>query len=134
MEYMVIYEDEHGQLMSTKQMREKQKNDFIKTLTCNYEVKECPDRLWNCPLVVFDLQKIEEARKAVSQGKNIPGVIYICGDKDKIAKRNSVVKVQCTNGVRVGFVIHIWKATFDEIVAYKEKIKYPHLSMIVGKL
>lgn len=134
MEYMVIYKDADGNTVSTKPLREKAKNAFISTLDCEYAIKECADTLYNCPKVIFDLQKLEEARKAVKEGKDLPGVIYTCGDINKIAKRKDIVKVQCTNGTRTGIVVDIWKATFDEIVEYKAKIHYAHLSMVVEKV
>ena len=102
MEYMVVYKDTEGNTVSTKPLREKAKDAFISTLNCEYTIKECPDTIYNCPKVVFDLQKLKDARRAIAEGKDLPGVIYTCGDKDKIAKRKDLVDVQCTNGIRTG--------------------------------
>lgn len=138
MEFIVVYKDQEGRNTATKPMREETKNRFIAHLENQGVeidmIKECPDTLWHCPRVVFDLQKIEEARKAIAEGKDLPGVIYTCGDKDNICKRKDIVKVQCTNGVRVAVVVDIWKATFGEIVEYKRRIGYRHLSMVIDKI
>ena len=137
MEFMVVYIDEQGNTIVTPPLREARKNNFVSKLEekkTEYVIKECPDTLYHCPKVVFDLQKIEEARKAVEEGRDLPGILYTCGDADKIAKKNSVVKVKCSNGERNAFVITIWKATYDQVIEYKKKIGYKHLSPIIGKV
>ena len=137
MEFIVIYTDKDGKDIATNPLREARKNDLVNKLEAEnieYVIKECPDTLYHCPRVVFDLQKIDEARKAVKENKELPGILYTCGDAEKIAKKNNVVTIKCSNGKKNAYVIDIWKATFDQVIAYKKKIGYRHLAPVIGKV
>ena len=90
---------------------------------------------YHCPVVVFDLQKVEEAKKAFKNGKNIDGVMYTFGDPKKIVVGEGAYRVKCTNGDKsIGFPVGIHKWTFDQVIAFKHGIGYAHLGLIVEKI
>ena len=90
---------------------------------------------YHCPVMVFDLRKVEEAKKAFKEHKHIDGVMYTFGDPEKIVVGESAYKVLCTNGdERTGFPVGVHKWTFDEVINFKRSIGYEHLGLVIRKI
>lgn len=137
MEYQIIFKDNEGYNIATPVMCEQAKDVYVDMLRQNgfqYDVLERPDKRWHLAKVVFDLQLIPAARKAIKEGKDMKG-LYTFGDPDKTAKENSAVIVECTTGEKkVAYVVGIWLATAKEITSFKVKIGYPKLGLVCGKI
>lgn len=92
------------------------------------------EKKWHLAKVVFDLQLIQAAKKAIKEGKDMKG-LYTFGDPKEIAKENSAVKVECTTAEKkVAFVVGVWLATAEEIKSFKAKIGYPKLGLVCEKI
>lgn len=90
---------------------------------------------YNCPVFVFDLQKVDIAKKAFKTGNNIDGVMYTFGDPKEIVDSEGAYSVECTNGdKRIGFPVGIHKWTFDEVIRFKQRIGYAHLGLVIAKV
>jgi len=133
MEYVIVYE-EYGTRVVTQQLREPTKNAVVQTLEqkgVKYSVQQRQDQIYHCAKIIFDIQQIEAAKKAFDQNKDIKGITYTFGDPNKVAKAGSLVEVQCINGKKIGYVVGIWKATFDQITEFKKQIGYKKLSCVI---
>lgn len=133
MEYQVLFKDDEGRDLATPTMNEQAKDVYIEMLKNNgieYDIVERDDKRWHCARVVFDIQLIEAARKAIKEGKDLYG-LYTFGDPNEIAKKNKIVEVECTDGrLKNAYVIDIWLATAEEIKEFKARIKYPKLGIV----
>ena len=113
------------------------KDNFTKTLDragIEYQVLTKEDKKWHCAKVVFDLQLVEKAKKAVAKGEEMKGV-YTFGDDKEIVTKDGAYLVECTNAERkIGYAVGVWKATANEIKAFKDKIGYKHLGMVISKI
>jgi len=128
-----------GRRFATPTITETQKDVFIQGLGLKedeYTVLERPDKKWHCVKVVFDMQKIEDGLTAVANGTDgDKNWIYTFGDPTEEANVMDAVKVQCTNGdIRTAFVVGVWLATADEIKAFKLKIGYKKLGVVIKKI
>lgn len=135
MEYKVMFKDEEGRNIVTPVMSEEDKNSYVKSLNgIDHIVINCNDKRWQLAGVVFDIQLIPAARKAVKERKQIKGM-YTFGDPKKVSEKNSIVEVECTNAeLRIGYVVAVFRATTEEVKAFKEKIGYSHLGLVKRKL
>lgn len=137
MEYQIIFRDEEGYDIATPVMCEQAKDAYIEMLSQNgfkYDVMERPDKKWQSAKVVFDLQLIPAAKKAVKNNEQMKG-LYTFGDPNKIAKENSAVMVECTTGEKkVAYVVGLWMATAEEIKAFKAEIGYSKLGLVIKEI
>lgn len=137
MEYQIIFKDNEGYNIATPVMCEQAKNAYIEMLKQNgfqYDVMERPDKKWHLAKVVFDLQLIPAAKKAIKEGKDMKG-LYTFGDPKELAKENSAIKVECTTAEKkVAYVVGVWLATAEEIKSFKAKIGYPKLGLVTEKI
>lgn len=137
MEYQIIFRDEEGYDIATPVMCEQAKDAYIEMLSQNgfkYDVMERPDKKWQSAKVVFDLQLIPAAKKAIKDKTNMKG-LYTFGDPNKIAKENSAVMVECTTGEKkVAYVVGLWMATAEEIKAFKAEIGYSKLGLVIKEI
>ena len=89
---------------------------------------------YNCPVFVFDLQKVDVAKKAFKDGKHIDGM-YTFGDPKMLVVNESAYRIECTNGdKRIGFPVGVHKWTFDQVIAFKQEIGYAHLGLVIEKV
>ena len=113
------------------------KDDFVKTLDragIKYTVLTKEEKKWHCAKVVFDLQLVEAAKKAVKTGKEMKG-LYTFGDDKELVTNEGAYLVECTDSrQKIGYAVGVWKATADEIKAFKDKIGYQHLGMVIAKI
>jgi len=140
MMYQVVF-TQNGHEMATPPISEEHKNLFIEGLGLKeneYHLVERPgEKLWHCPMCVFDLQLIDAAKKAIKKGEDMDG-IYTFGDEKCIAKEDHVVKVECmdihTNKltVKYAYVVHVWKATAQEIRDFKARKNIKKIRLVVG--
>ena len=137
MEYQVIFKDEEGRNVCSPVMNELSKKSYIKMLKANgfeYSVLPREEKKWQSAKVVFDLQLIPAAKKAIKNCSQMKG-LYTFGDPNKIAKEDSPVMVECTNGERkIAYVVGLWLATANEIKTFKETIGYKKLGLVVGNI
>jgi len=89
---------------------------------------------WQLAGVVFDIQLIPAAKKAVKERKQIKG-LYTFGDPQRIAVKDSACKVECTTtDKRIGYVVAIYSATTEQVIKFKKMIGYDHLGIIIEKV
>lgn len=133
MAFQCIFKDDDGRNIASPVIDEQNRKTYLEMLDNNnisYEILEREEKRWHCTRVVFDIQLIEAARKAIKEGKDMYG-LYTFGDPDEIAKKDKIVEVQCTDGrLKNAYVVDIWLATADEIKAFKDRIKYPKLGIV----
>jgi hypothetical protein len=137
MNYQVMFKDDEGRNIASPIMGEHAKNVYVETLEKNnikYDVVGRDQKKWHCARVVFDLQLIDAAKKAIKENKEANGV-YTFGDPDCLAEEDEVVKVECTDGrVKNAYVVGIWLATADEIKNFKAHIGYKKLGIVIKKI
>ena len=91
------------------------------------------ERKYRCPKIVYDIQLVDEARKACKEGKEMDG-LYTFGDPTEKAIKDTLGRFKRVDGVvKVGYIVDVWSATADEIAAFKTKIGYKHLGLYIGK-
>ena len=137
MDYQVIFRDEEGHDIASPIMEEQAKSIYVEMLKKNnikYDIVERDPKKWHCARVVFDLQLIDTAKKAIKENKDADGV-YTFGDPDCLAEEDKVVKVECTDGrVKNAYVVGIWLASATEIKNFKTRIGYKKLGIVVKKI
>lgn len=133
MAFQCIFKDDDGRNIASPVIDEQNRKTYLEMLDNNnisYEILEREEKRWHCVRVVFDIQLIEAARKAIKEGKDLYG-LYTFGDPNEIAKKDKIVEVKCTDGrLKNAYVIDIWYATANEIKAFKARIKYPKLGIV----
>ena len=89
---------------------------------------------YNCVVFVFDLQLVEKAKKAFEEGIHLNGM-YTFGDPQKIAIKEGVYEVCCTDGTeKLAFAIGFHEWTYDEVIEFKNSIGYKHLGIVIRKI
>lgn len=136
--FQILFKDAEGHdVLMRDQMTEEMADITIQRLSNSgiSAVKvSVTEKKWHLAKVVFDLQLVPSAKKAIKNGTEMKG-IYTFGDPDKIAKENSAVVVECTTAEKkVAYVVGLWQATTEEIKAFKNKIGYSKLGLVVGKV
>ena len=138
--FHVLYKDDEkrnivAKLPGVKCMSEAEAHPFVLSLNRDHTIFEREDDKWHLAKVVFDIQKVEEAKVAIKAGKDLPGIIFTYADPKELSKEGKIAKVKNINGtVKYAYVVHIWKATTDEVKAFKESIKYPKLGIVIGTI
>jgi len=135
MEFTVIFKDNEGRDTVVKDpfVSETAAKQFVKRLVqsglkAEYISRE--PKKWQLAKVVFDLQKVKEAKRAIAAGKDLPGVIYTFGDAGKYAVIDKLVDVECFGGhVKTAYCVDLVYMTAEEINAFKAKIGYEHLGL-----
>lgn len=134
--FKVSYKTFNGEVIIIKeQMSETAADLAIQVLSkCGFsDVKK--EKLWQLAKIVLDMQKIPAAKDILVNHKEEKGVIWTYGDPDAIVKEGDYCKVKNTNGtISVGYVMETYLATADEVKAYKEKIGYKHLGVVMEKV
>ena len=138
--FKVSYKTPNGKEITIKEMMTESAADLaIQTLNaCGFsatktEVKE--EKLWQLAKIVLDMQKIPAAKDILANGKEEKGILWTYGDPGMLVKEGDYCKVKNTNNTTsIGYVMKIYSATADEIKAYKTKIGYKHLGIVVEKV
>jgi hypothetical protein len=140
MAFQVIFNERN---IASPVMEDSCRKDYLNALDnagVKYTVFDRNEKLWHCAKVVFDVQLIESARKAIAEDKPMYG-LYTFGDPNEIAEKDKVVKVECldsqdkiTKRIRNAYVVDVWKATAAQIISFKKSINVEHLSPVVGKV
>jgi len=136
--FQILFKDDEGRdVLMMDKMTEKMADITIQRLS-NSGIRavkvNAAEKKYHLAKVVFDLQLISAAKKAIKNGTEMKGV-YTFGDPDKIAKEDSAVVVECTTGKKkVAYVVCLWMATAEEIKAFKSKIGYSKLGLCCGKI
>lgn len=136
--FQILFKDNNGcDVLMQDRMTEEMANDIVQALSNSgiSAIKvNATEKKWHLAKVVFDLQLIPAAKKAIKEGKDVKG-LYTFGDPKEIAKEGNAVKVECTTSEKkVAFVVDVWKATTEEIQFFKAKIGYPKLGLVVEKV
>jgi len=136
--FQILFKDSEGRnVLMRDRMTEEMADVTIQRLSNSgiSAVKvNAAEKKWQLAKVVFDLQMIPAAKKAIKEGKDIKG-LYTFGDPDKTAKDNSAVMVECTTGEKkVAYVVGLWMATTEEIKSFKAKIGYPKLGLVIKEI
>ncbi len=136
--FQILFKDAEGyDVLMSDQMTEEMADITVQRLSNSgisaVKVKAA-EKKWPLAKVVFDLQLIPSAKKAIKNGTEMKGV-YTFGDPDKIAKEDSAVVVECTTAEKkVAYVVGLWQATAEEIKAFKTRIGYSKLGLVVKKV
>lgn len=135
--YQILYSREDGTNFVQECHSTDSKNRFLEILNnsgIEYTVVERDPKKWALAKVVFDLQLIDAAKKAVKENEDLYG-LYTFGDPNKITKKDKVAKVKCTDGkIKNAYVVDVCLATAEEIAEFKKKIGYTHLGLVVGEV
>ena len=136
--FQILFKDNNGcNVLMRDKMTEEMADVTIQRLSNSgiSAVKvNATEKKWHLAKVVFDLQMIPAAKKAIKEGKDMKG-LYTFGDPKELAKENSAVKVECTTAEKkVAYVVGVWLATAEEIKSFKAKIGYPKLGLVTEKI
>ena len=136
--FQILFKDAEGcNVLMRDKMTEEMADVTIQRLSnsgISAVIVNATEKQWHLAKVVFDLQLIPAAKKAIKEGKDMKG-LYTFGDPKELAKENSAVKVECTTAEKkVAFVVGVWLATAEEIKSFKAKIGYPKLGLVVEKI
>ena len=122
-------------LPGVKCLAEAEAHPFVLSINGDYKIFERKDDKWHLPKIIFDIQKVEEAKAAIKAGKELPGIIWTYGDQYEFAEEDELVKVRNLNGtIKIGYVVYVWRATSEEVKAFKDAIGYSKLGIVIGKV
>lgn len=136
--FQILFKDDNGcNVLMQDRMTEEMADVTIQRLSnsgINAVKVNATEKKWHLAKVVFDLQLIPAAKKAIKEGRDMKG-LYTFGDPKELAKENSAVEVECTTAEKkVAFVVGIWLATAEEIKSFKAKIGYPKLGLVIKEI
>jgi len=136
--FQILFKDNNGcDVLMQDRMTEEMANAIVQALSNSgiSAIKvNAAEKKWHLAKVVFDLQLIPAAKKAIKEGKTMKG-LYTFGDPKEIAKEGNAVKVECTTAEKkIAYVVGIWLATAEEIKLFKVKIGYPKLGLVAEKI
>jgi len=134
--YQLVYRI-NGRDWATPLMSESSKKAYIEGLAAagiEYTELQRPEKKWQCGLMVFDLQKVDAAKKAVRENRwKEMKDIYTFGDEKEIVKTDTAFWVQCQDEQKIAYAVGVWKATAAEIKTFKAEIGYKRLGPVIRK-
>ena len=136
--YQIAYEI-NGRTWATPLMSESSKKAYVEGLTAagiEYTELQRPEEKQQCVRMVFDLQLVEAAKNAIAarKTKGFKGM-YTFIDEKKIVDEKGAYWVECTDGrKKIAYAVGIWKATTEELEAFKAEIGCKNLGPVISKI